>query len=1178
MSTKRHQQTENIYSSACIQALEQQYCSSCSAAVISPCLVSSQGFGERIVSRIYNGGRQIAYTATVGAMLVNNLATPAYANRVVSPGQVLSNYTAEGERVDVKSRGKTVNLTLNSDGREFVSAGGSAHITTINSGGYQELRSAHATSTTINAGGHQRLEHSEATTTIINGGLQTLYHNGTVARDTIINSGGIQRVYQNTSATGTIINSGGLQDIRETAVVMDTRISNGGQQHLSNGIATSTVIDDGGKQYISGGSATSTTINSGANQYIRGGVANTTFIIDGGKQYLSAGTATDTTITYGGEQYVSGGVASGTIIYEGGSQHVFTGGAASNTTISSGGNQYVSGGVASNTTIEAGANQYVSSGAAAYDTTLNGGSQYISAGAGATNVVINAGGNQQIASGAVATNTTLNDGGAQHINSDAVAFATVINAGGSQYISVGGSAYDTMVNSGGEQHVSAGTDVYGTIVNGGGFQYVSAGAIADNTTINAGGWQDVSVGATANSTTINAGGTQDVYSTAVVNHTTINGGYQAVRSGAAASDTALNAGSQHILDGGVASGTTINDTGLQYVEVGGVVYNTTINAGGSQQISAGAKAYDTIQNTGGNIMFSVSGGDTSTYISGSNQNGETMLLENGVASNFIINAGGYQKIYDGGVASNTTIEDGYLMLTSGATANNTTLHGGRQIVMSGATATNNFMDGGSLDVSPNAVVSNVLAVGGAIDMHGNNTLSGNISLTGTNVNIHHSAGMNNVALENLTADNAVFNMNVDLEQQEADKISITSSYSGTAYLKLEDVSEAQKTTGNGIKLVEFGSGATVGGTFDLLGGQWDEGAYEYKLAQAGGGDYYLQSTGDLSDILKTMVNVPVMNATIAQTGMNSLQRRLGDLRAMNNPAAKQGVWVRSYYKDMTVKDLINTDMNLFGAEAGYDWLFRADEPTKLYAGVMVGFVAANSMKTKNDNGTYDKGDGEAPGVGVYVTLLNESGWFVDIAARNFWSKLDMKNYASDGTELAYKPHQNIFTASVEVGKNINRDLSRNEFIRIEPKVEVGYINAAADKAGVSNTNDQVKYDAANYINAKAGVLLSYNAIRSNGLLIEPLLELAYRYEFDGKGHVSYDGVKQESDMSGGTVEVNAGVNMQLTDNLYWYGLGSYEASDKVKGWGVHAGIRYAFGGDKSYKPTNTTKNKKSHEK
>ena len=286
---------------------------------------------------------------------------------------------------------------------------------------------------------------------------------------------------------------------------------------------------------------------------------------------------------------------------------------------------------------------------------------------------------------------------------------------------------------------------------------------------------------------------------------------------------------------------------------------------------------------------------------------------------------------------------------------------------------------------------------------------------------------------------------------------------------------------------------------------------------------------------------------------------------MNNESAKQGVWARTYYKSMTVKDLAKTDMSLFGAEAGYDWLFRADEPTKLYAGVLVGFVAANNIKTENNNGMYDKGDGESPAVGVYATLINEDGWFVDIAARNFWSKLDMKNHASDGTELAYKPSRNVFAASIEVGKDYKRELARDKFLRIEPKVELGFMNAASSDAEVGNTGNKIEYDATRYINAKAGVLLGYNAVRENGLLIEPLLELAYRQEFAGKGDVSYAGAKKESDMGGGAVEINAGLNMQLTDNLYWYGLGSYEVSGKVSGWGVHAGIRYAFG-DNTPKP------------
>ena len=227
---------------------------------------------------------------------------------------------------------------------------------------------------------------------------------------------------------------------------------------------------------------------------------------------------------------------------------------------------------------------------------------------------------------------------------------------------------------------------------------------------------------------------------------------------------------------------------------------------------------------------------------------------------------------------------------------------------------------------------------------------------------------------------------------------------------------------------------------------------------------------------------------------------------------------------------------------------------------MLGFVSANGIKTEKNDGMYEKGDGESTNIGVYATLINEKGWFVDFAARNFWTKLDMTNHASDGTKLAYKPKRNVFAASIEAGNNFNTEITGGRFIHIEPKVELGYMNAASANTEVGDSGYQLKYDATNYINAKAGVLFAYDIKQNNGMLIQPLLELAYRYEFAGKGDVSYGGAKTESDMSGGTVEINAGLNMQITDDLYWHGLLGYENGPKEKGWGVHAGIRYAFGG------------------
>ena len=1075
MSKHPSPQEDNIYSSACIQALEQEYCSSCSAAVVSSCLVSSQGYGARVVSRIYNGGRRAVYTATVAAMLANNMALPAYgATTYVSAGETVSGATLY--RTDsqyILSAGVASDTTV-SGGSQWVSSGGVASATTINSDGVQEVSS------------------------------------GGMANTTTINSGGSQ-----------LVSFGGVAD--------DTTINEDGWQYVhSGGVASTTTINRFGRQIVDGGVASDTTIMDWGSQYVSlGGVASNTTINGGFQEVLVSGVASDTTINGGLQWVIRGAVASNTTISSGSLQRVFSGGKAYNTVQHSGGNVEVTVQGGDTETYVSGTNANgeaftLQNGVASNFILYAGGSQNVSSGGVANATTINSGGSQWVSFGGVASNTTIN-GGFQEVLVSGVASDTTISSGGIQYVFSGGVANTTSIFDG-LQNVSGGV-ASDTTINEGGTQNVSSGGMANSTTINYSGVQMLNSGGVANTTTISRGGAQKVYSSGVASDTTINsGGLQNVVSGVA-SNTTINGGSQYVRWSGAANDTTINEGGLQNVGYRAVVSNTTINEGGLQEVSSGA-----------------------------------------VASNTTINEGGWQKVSSGGLASATTIQEGGLQnVSSRAVVSDTLVAGGVQNVSSGGVASNTTLNSGAVNLYEGGLISGLNATGGDLNVYGNNTLQGNINLADAQVNINHTTGMNTLGIENLSANNAVFNMNVDLETQTADKLNITDSYSGNANLKLTNVAPtAQATTGDGIKLVEFADTATVNGTFDLLGGKWDEGGYVYKLAQgtaAGTGqDYYLRNTQELTDTFKTMLNVPIMNVVIAQTGMNSLQKRLGDLRAMDNTQAKQGVWVRSYYKDMTVDDLIKTDANLFGAEAGYDWLFRAEEPTKLYAGVLVGFVSTRNIKTKKSDGAYDKGDGEAPGVGVYATLLNENGWFVDLAARNFWSKLDMKNHSATGTELAYKPNRNVVAASVEVGKSINSELARNKFIRIEPKVEIGYMHASAENASVGDTGNDIRYNAANYVNAKAGVLLAYNAVRDNGLLIEPLLELAYRYEFAGKDDLAYAGAAEKSDLSGGTLEVNAGLDMQLTKNLYWYGLGSYEAGNIVKGWGVHAGIHYAFGG------------------
>ena len=98
-------------------------------------------------------------------------------------------------------------------------------------------------------------------------------------------------------------------------------------------------------------------------------------------------------------------------------------------------------------------------------------------------------------------------------------------------------------------------------------------------------------------------------------------------------------------------------------------------------------------------------------------------------------------------------------------------------------------------------------------------------------------------------------------------------------------------------------------------------------------------------------------------------------------------------------------------------------------------------------------------------------------------------------------------------------------------------------------------------------MFAYKGEIANNMLIEPLLELAYNQEFAGKGKVRYGGAETETSLQGGSFEINAGLSMQLADNLYWHALAYYEAGNEISGWGLNAGIRLGFGNTSPKKST-----------
>ncbi len=319
---------------------------------------------------------------------------------------------------------------------------------------------------------------------------------------------------------------------------------------------------------------------------------------------------------------------------------------------------------------------------------------------------------------------------------------------------------------------------------------------------------------------------------------------------------------------------------------------------------------------------------------------------------------------------------------------------------------------------------------------------------------------------------------------------------------------------------------------------------------------------------KTMLNIPAVNAQLARAGMNSLQKRLGDLQDMDNLFKKHGVWARGYLKDMTVKELTKTDADLAGLEAGYDWLLLPDAPTRLYVGIMGGYMDVNSVSTSRQNNSYSKGDGYAPSVGLYATLINADRWFLDWTVRDFWSTLHMKQY-KPGQVLEYKPKRNVLATSLEGGKGFLIPVEQDAWVTLTPKLELSYMYAFASSTDVKNGVGDLSYKDTSYLSGKLAVQVGYKTYWLDELFLEPFAELGYGYEWKGRDHVTYNGVTEVSSAKGGTFEADLGLNMQLGRNWYWYLLGSWERGPKLDAYGFHAGIRYTFGNQPSLQAQQT---------
>lgn len=274
---------------------------------------------------VYAGGSHIAETgALVYGLTIEGTPAVSSGGTITSSGGVL-----------IIHKGAIASKINLRGGKQIVSSGGKAVLTSIAKGAAQIIYAGAVASLTVIKGSQHVSGGKTIKDQIKSGGRQFILSRGT-ASGTIISKGGRQILYKGAKARGANVSAGASQVVYGCGSALLTTIRAGGKQYAS-GLTSATLI--GGIQYLrSGGRSIKDRVQSGGAQRIsKGALASGAIISKDGKQViLSGGHARGGIISKGGSQIISKlGVASAVKIL--GTAIVASGGLVRGLNIGSGG-------------------------------------------------------------------------------------------------------------------------------------------------------------------------------------------------------------------------------------------------------------------------------------------------------------------------------------------------------------------------------------------------------------------------------------------------------------------------------------------------------------------------------------------------------------------------------------------------------------------------------------------------------------------------------------------------------------------------------------------------------------------------------------------------------------------------------------------------------------------------
>ena len=628
-----------------------------------------------------------------------------------------------------------------------------------------------------------------------------------------------------------------------------------------------------------------------------------------------------------------------------------------------------------------------------------------------------------------------------------------------------------------------------------------------------------------------------------------------------------NVGGGAIYNNGTAATATVGtgalfsqNTGTKY---GGVIYNylgvVSVGAGANfsnNTASAAGGAGGAIYNYDGTINLDTAAGKTTLFTGNADSSGVNDIYMGYVSHLPVMNiTGGGTIKFDDGFRSNSSAlvhktSSGEMIL--GANSQNARYVGTftQDAGITSVYSTNFFMGTDNINNSLlhfyTTNTANVLNVnGGTVDLRSS------------------TAGAYDALTTNAwAASGAKLNINTylggeDLAGIKTDKLVIASggSISGDSTLFVTSTGTNNLATpdgSNGILVVDASQSATNTASFVLNGGQIDTGALVYKLNHPDQ-NWYLKTDGELTNTADTVANMPALHLTLVKTAMSELRRRLGDLWTDDTGCRPNNIWARVYGRRLNVDDKIEADMTLYGAQAGVDTRVFAGDGSRMYAGLMGGYMYTGNIKVKQSTGSDGTGTGKVPSAGVYGVWFNEDGWFTDLTAQYFWAQMKMNNISAAQQVIDYDTDRDLWSAGLEGGKSI----PVSSFV-LTPKAQVLFAHGAP-ASHATNMADNVYYGGTDSLTAAVRLQGTYLKHGADSRW-QPFAEVGLYNEFMGKTDINFAGVGMKSDVGGAGFEAALGTNLRLGNSSVLFGDVSYEIGGVYRAFAANLGARLAFGG------------------